>query len=145
MNALVIQNVDGLNTQNVDGLDIQEMSMAEIDVTERYRATALPLAPSGGQVPEKFMKVLKAANRDEDMRVYTVNFRLAEPGENDQAERANESKQRGSVAIAGTAMVLVEFGEAKVVAWNKPALELLEHEAAFEEMALRAVTRAGDD
>ncbi|MEO7716321.1 MAG: hypothetical protein ABIY70_08955 [Capsulimonas sp.] len=107
------------------------------EIAEKYTITAAPVDAVNGQIPQKFIDLLKKAKADDEMRVFTVGFKPAVEDENAPRRRATD--------MTATALVVVEFGEAKILSWNKPTLEMSEHEDAFAEAALRAVARAGDD
>ena len=117
--------------ENAIPLDVDE-------IWKRYQILAYPVNPANGEIPNRFVERLKGMKSDEEMRVFTVTFSPREDG-------VEDIPFRGRSGTAGVALVVSEFGEAKVVAWNKPSLTMSEHQEAFEEAALQAVERAGDD
>ncbi|BDI28373.1 hypothetical protein CCAX7_004240 [Capsulimonas corticalis] len=116
--------------------------MAEQDLESMYRTEVKPVAPVGGEVPAKFVKLLQSNKNDEEMRVYTVTFH---PQEDSDEEDPDVPVRRSRSSNATMALVTVEFGEAKFQDWNKTDLSILEHEEEFQQIALRAVERAGED
>ncbi|MCW3058569.1 MAG: hypothetical protein JWQ02_390 [Capsulimonas sp.] len=112
--------------------------MSEQDLEAMYRTEVKPVDPVGGEIPAKFMKLLAANKNDAEMRVYTVLFHPREDG--DEEETPAPTRRSSSATMA---LVTVEFGEAIFQDWSKTDLAILEHDDAFQEMALRAVERAG--